>query len=193
MVSPDTKAKVSQGMIFCWPAVSAFLLFLATASALAQIRSISPTLHFADYDAELRRPDGHVDTEAMVHRLKDLGITTYYWLIWHSTNDWEDLKEFLPRAAQANIEIWVYLVPPTEGPPNGYPASEPFKLDYLRWAEEIACLSIEHTKLTGWVIDDFYANRQLFTPAYVRHMQTKAKEINPRLSFLPLMYFSEES
>jgi hypothetical protein len=74
---------------------------------------------------------------------------------------------------------------------HGYPASEPFKLDYLRWAEEIARLSFQHTNLTGWVIDDFYANRQFFTPAYVRQMQSKAKEINSRLAFFPLMYFPE--
>jgi hypothetical protein len=170
--------------------VAVALLLLATSSTIAQPGAVTP-LHLADYDAELRRPDGHVDTEAMVRRLKDLGITKYYWLVWHAATDWEDLKEFLPLAAQANIETWVYLVPPSEGPPNGYPASEPFKLDYLRWAEEIARLSIQHTNLTGWVLDDFYANHQLFTPAYVRQMQTKAKEINSRLAFLPLMYFSD--
>ena len=80
---------------------------------------------------------------------------------------------------------------PTEGPPNGYPASEPFKLDYPRWAEAIARLSLQHTNLTGWVIDDFYANHQLFTPAYVGGLQGRARGINPQLAFLPLMYFPE--
>ena len=42
--------------------------------------------------------------------------------------------------------------------------SEPFRLDYGRWAEEIARLSLQHTNLTGWVIDDFYANHAVFTP-----------------------------
>ena len=81
--------------------------------------------------------------------------------------------------------------PPTEGPPNGYPASEPFKLDYKRWAEEIARLSLQHTNLTGWVIDDFYANHSFFTPAYVGDMRERSQRINARLAFLPLMYFPE--
>ncbi len=148
--------------------------------------------HLADYDSELRRPDGRVDIEAMVARLKELGVTTYYWLIWHAPTDWDDLKLFLPRAAEAGIDVWVYLVPPSESPPKyGNQYSEPFRLDYRRWGEEIARLSLQSPNLTAWVIDDFYANHELFTPAYLREMQARAKQINPRLAFLPLMYFDE--
>jgi hypothetical protein len=171
--------------------VLGWALLLTEAVAMAQPKLPFSSPHLADYDAELRRADSHVDTDAMVARLKALGVTTYYWLIWHAATDWEDLKTFLPKAAQAHIEVWAYLVPPTEGPPGGYPASEPFKLDYPRWAEELARLSLQQTNLTGWVIDDFYANRGLFTPAYLRQMQTRAKAVNPRFAFLPLMYFPE--
>ena len=72
----------------------------------------------ADYDAELRRPDGRVDVDAMAARLKELGVTSYYWLIWHAATDWDDLKLFLPKAAQAGIAVTVYLVPPSESPPQ---------------------------------------------------------------------------
>jgi hypothetical protein len=41
--------------------------------------------HLADYNSELRRADGRVDIEAMAARLKELGVTTYYWLVWHAT------------------------------------------------------------------------------------------------------------
>jgi hypothetical protein len=149
-------------------------------------------LHLADYDSELRRADGRVDVDSMVVRLKELGVTTYYWLVWHAPTDWDDLKLFLPKAQTAGLEGWVYLVPPSESPPQyGRQYSEPFRLDYPRWAEEIARLSLEHTNLTAWVIDDFYANRRLFTPAYLRAMQARAKRLNPRLAFLPLLYFNE--
>jgi hypothetical protein len=133
-----------------------------------------------------------VDGDALLSRLKELHVTTYYWLVWHARTDWDDLKLFLPKAAQANLEVWVYLVPPSESPPKeGDLYSEPFRLDYGRWAEEIARLSLQHTNLTAWVIDDFYANHEFFTPAAVRDMQKRAKGINPRLAFLPLMYFGE--
>ncbi len=163
------------------------VLFLVTSYAARAGRP-----HWADYDAELRRPDGRVDVDAMVARLKELGVTTYYWLIWHAPTDWDDLKLFLPKAGEAGLDVWVYLVPPSESAPReGTSYAEPFRLDYHRWAEEIARLSLQYPNLTAWVIDDFYANHDLFTPVYLREMQTRAKCVNPKLLFLPLMYFDE--
>lgn len=170
---------------------SLVILLAAGAPALSQDKSKARS-HLADYDAELRLPNRQVDIDGMVKRLKELGVTTYYWLVWHAASDWDDLKLFLPKAAKAHIEVWVYLVPPSESPPHyGTQYSEPFRLDYVRWGEEIARLSLEHRNLTAWVIDDFYANRAFFTPAYLRQIQAKAKAVNPRLAFLPLMYFPE--
>lgn len=139
----------------------------------------------ADYDAEPRLPNKRVDVDRLIGRLKELGVNTYYWLIYHGVHDWDDLAIFLPKAAEAKIDVWAYLVPPTE------PQSEPFRFDYLRWADEIARLSVRYPNLTGWVIDDFGYNVKLFTPAYVREMQARAKKINSRLAFLPLIYFRE--
>ena len=168
------------------------LFLILFSSSFAQPGDHPSSVHLADYDAELRGADGRVDTVRMVERLKEVGVTTYYWLIAHAATDWDDLKLFLPGAAKAHIEVWAYLVPPSESAPkygNLYP--EPFRLDYLRWAEEIARLSLEHTNLTAWVIDDFYENHVLYTPSYVREMQERAKRVNPHLRFLPLMYYWE--
>jgi len=161
----------------------------APASGAVRPAEVRPT--FADYANALQRPDGRADVEAMVARLKELGVGTYYWLV-EPAKDWEDLKLFLPKSAQVGLQVWVYLVPPSESEPQPgagakYPA--PFLQDYVRWAEEIARLSLQHTNLTGWVIDDFDGNLKFYTPDYVRRMQVKAKSINPRLVFLPLTYF----
>jgi len=158
-----------------------------------QGRDINDILHgiIADYNAEIRRAGGRVDIDAMVARLSLLRINTYFWLIWHASTDWDDLKLFLPEAAKANINVWVYLVPPSESPPRTGLYSEPFRLDYFRWAEEIAKLSLRYPNLTAWVIDDFYYDRKLFTTQYVHEMQRKAKQINSSLAFLPLMYFPQ--
>jgi hypothetical protein len=116
------------------------------------------------------------------------------YLIWHEDTDWEDLHEFLPAAREAGITVWVYLVPPSETPAvhpeRGFPYSEPFRLDYVRWAEEIAKLSVEHDNLVGWVIDDFWGNVEsgFYTEEYVREFQDAAKAINPDLDFYVLLY-----
>jgi hypothetical protein len=180
------------GIAFFAPRASQKMLTIADKLA-GEIFGKPAPLHdiIADYNAELRRPDGRVDVDLMVARLKELGVNTYFWLIWHAPTDWDDLQIFLPKAAEAGIQVCVYLVPPSESPPYTKLYSEPFRLDYIRWAEEIAKLSLKHPNLTAWVIDDFYANRQFFTPDYVRKMQERAKTINPHLAFLPLMYFPE--
>jgi hypothetical protein len=122
----------------------------------------------------------------MVKRLKELGVNCYFWLIWHAETDWEDLQAFLPMAKDAGLDVWVYLCPPSEPPP-----SQPFGLDFVRWGEEIAALSLKFENLRAWVIDDFYANRTTLTPEYIAQVQEAAKKVNPRLKFLPLMYYPE--
>lgn len=145
-----------------------------------------------DYDAEPRRADGHVDSERLVRQLQLMHANTYFWLIWHAETDWEDLHEFLPLAKAAGISVWVYLVPHTESTPP-YPFSEPFKQDYVRWAQEIARLSLEHGNLPGYVIDDFVANIRpgRFTAEYIKEMVDAGKAINPKLKFYPLLYYPE--
>jgi hypothetical protein len=151
-----------------------------------------PPPHLADYAADLRLPNGRVDTDLMVRRLDDLHVTTSYWLIMSAATDWDDLKLFLPKAAKAHLQVWVYLVPPSESAPiEGTLYPEPFRLDYQRWAEEIAKLSLQHPNLTGWAIDDFYQNHALFTPAYVGEMRRRSRSVNPKLTFFSLMYFPE--
>ena len=81
-----------------WLAAALCLLLGAFPSDAAQA---APPLRnvVADYDAELRGPDGRVDLDGMVTRLKQLGVNTCFWLVWHAPADWEDLKSFLPKAA----------------------------------------------------------------------------------------------
>lgn len=147
----------------------------------------------AAYDAELRLANGRVDIDGTLARLRQLGATTYYWFIGAAATDWDDLQLFLPKAADAGIEVWAYLLPPRESPPSpfGSTFSEPYRLDFPRWAQEIARLSLRHPNLTAWAIDDFYLDHAFFTPSYVRSLQSKAKAINPRLAFVPVMYPTE--
>ena len=173
-----------------------FIAVLATFICQSQICAGSDKLFLAertllaDYNNEIRTSDGRLDIPQMIARLSQLKVDTYFYLIWHSMHDWEDLKLFLPEAREAGIDIWVYLVPPSESPPlYGTRYSEPFRLDYVRWGEEIAKLSLEHPNLTAWVIDDFYSNRSVYTPEYVGTMTSRSRLWNPSMKFLPLMYY----
>jgi hypothetical protein len=140
-------------------------------------------------------PGPRFDIHSTIAALTNLRANTYFYLIWQNSHDWEDLPAFADEAARHGISVWVYLVPWSETPPhkvNGWGYSEPFRNDYVRWAREIAQLSLAHRNIAGYVIDDFLDNTpqpDRFTREYVREMTDTAKHVNPSIKFYPLMYF----
>ena len=110
------------------------------------------------YGSPPRLENGRVDLNRLISELKDIHANTYHWLIYPKISDWDDLKVFLPLARKAKIKIWACLVPPTESKPIAKSSSEPFCLDYERWATELATLSLAEPNLVVWSIDDFVHN-----------------------------------
>ena len=143
---------------------------------------------FGTYDGEPRGRDGRVDIPRLLAELADLRANTYHWLIWHRATDWDDLQRFLPLARKQGLLVWVCLVPPSESPPQTKSFSEPFQLDYRRWAEEFARLSVREPNLVAWSVDDFTHNLKFFNPKYLREVHEAAHKINPNLAFVPCTY-----
>ncbi|MDB5295054.1 MAG: hypothetical protein JWO31_1037, partial [Phycisphaerales bacterium] len=141
------------------------------------------------YASPPRRPDNRVDAPALLAQLKDLRADTYNFLVWRAATDWDDLRAFLPEAVKQDVKVWVTLVPPSESPPRTSAYSEPYRLDYDRWAVEIAKLGVAHPNLVAWSIDDFALNQPTFTPDATRRMLAAARAINPRLAFVPVVYW----
>lgn len=146
---------------------------------------------FGTYDGEPRLPNGRVDVQTLLAELIELKANSYNWLIWHGPDDWADLKTFLPLARHHHLNVWVTLVPPSESPPKTIKYSEPFRLDYRRWAAEIGKLSRKEPNLVAWSIDDFCANRKIFTPDEVRSILAQARQANPKLAFIPCCYYRD--
>ena len=151
-------------------------------------QALAPGL-FGTYDAEPRQADGRVDVERLVKELTAIKANTYNFLVWRAATDWEDLKLFLPRARAQGIKVWITLVPPSESPPHASAFSEPFRLDYRRWATEIASLSRAEPNLVAWSLDDFSYDLKIFTPEYVGQVVADAHRINPQLAFVPCLYY----
>jgi hypothetical protein len=140
------------------------------------------------------RADGyrHIDTPALIRRLRELSANTYLYTVWDSPTDFDDLRdEFLPAAAAAGIAVIPYIVPPTETAEDGR-ASRPFLMDYVGWAKALAELSLKYPNLTAWAIDDFEFDRnaELFTPDYMAAMQ-RAAATNPDLRFYTCAYYAK--
>jgi hypothetical protein len=140
-----------------------------------------------DYDAEPRTKEGRVDLPRLFQQIEAAHMNMYDFLIWHAKTDWDDFKLFLPEAKRRGLKVWVTLVPPSEPPP-----SAPFGLDYLRWADEIGQLSKTYDNLVALVIDDFWSsdNHALFTPAYAAQIAAMLRRHNPKLAFLPTIYWN---
>ena len=143
------------------------------------------------YASPPRLDNKRVDAKELIRQLKDLNANTYNWLIWQHSTDWDDLKLFLPEAKKKNIKVWVTVVPPTESKPKAKWNSEPFGMDYVKWAEEIAKLSNQHKNIVAWSIDDFAHNLSTYTPTYLQQMLNSAKAINPKLLFIPCLYYRQ--
>lgn len=179
--------------VACLMCVAILIFLFPHGSALARDSVTQPNVPMiGDYAGELRekqpRKDGftHVDTPRLVRRLQEMGVNTYFYLIWHSASDWDDLRlEFLPAAKEAGIDVWVYLVPPSEARER---RSEPYGTDYVAWMRAVGHLSRSFSNLKGVVMDDFNHNLSVFTPDYLRRMRAAGHEANPHLRFYPQIY-----
>lgn len=177
--------------------VAAFLSTLTVTSTAAAESPATPDRTAAlrgtlgTYAGIPRLADHRANLPLLLQQLAELGANTYNFLIWHEATDWEDLQRFLPLARAQNLRVWVSLVPPSESPPKAKFYSEPYRLDYERWAKEIAQLSLAHPNLVAWSIDDFAHNLSVFTPARVGAMLAAARALNPRLAFVPCLYFRQ--
>ncbi|WP_161606005.1 hypothetical protein [Microlunatus speluncae] len=150
---------------------------------------------------EKPRADGyrHLDTPAMIKRLRELNVTMYSYTVWDQDTDWADLvEEFAPAAQAAGIEIMVYIVPPSECYLNDTThldgrCSRPYNLDYRAWAKAIAELSVRYDNVVSWGIDDFLVgeNGKLFTKEYLGEIRTIMDGINPDLKWYVTLYFGE--
>ncbi len=138
-----------------------------------------------------RLSDGRADLDKLIAQLKELNANTYNWLVWQNENDWDDLQLFLPIALENQIAVWISLVPPSESKPIAKWSSEPFGMDYIKWSEEIAKLSVTYPNLIALSIDDFVHNLDFYTPEYVKEMMDTIDDINPSLQFIPCSYYKQ--
>ncbi len=147
---------------------------------------------YGTYAAEFRTSDGRIDLVRLLADLDELHANTYNWLIGHATTDWDDLHTFLPLARKHGIRVWVTLLPPSESPPRTKHFCEPFRLDFEKWAAELAALSASDPALVAWSVDDFAYNlKTAFTPEHMRTIIAAQREKNSKFAFVPCVYYKQ--
>ena len=81
-------------------------------------------------------------------------------------------------------------MPPSECPPinptGNY--SEPYRLDFITWAQEIAKLSLRYSNLKGYGIKNLQKDIDLgnLSQTYVNNVKAAGTAINPKLQFISI-------
>ncbi|MDB6056316.1 MAG: hypothetical protein JWO95_160 [Verrucomicrobiales bacterium] len=166
-------------------------LIAAAFCARAADRHDAIRQNLGTYSNAPRMANGRIDCNELINQLLDQHANSYSFAIHRAATDWDDLKVFLPLAREKHLRVWASLVPPSESPPRTQAYSEPFRMDYERWAVEFAKLSLQEPNLIGWSIDDFPYNVKFFTPEKMKGILDGAHSINPNFMFVPCVYFKQ--
>ena len=135
-----------------------------------------------------RKEDKRIDIERLHKELLDMGANTYHWDIRVGETDFEDLKLFLPLAQKSNIKIWVSVLSPTLAR-----GKDMYCINYRRWAREVGNLSLEYPCIIAFSIDDFGHNVNFFGPTYMREVLGTLHAINPKVAFVPCIYYGQST
>ena len=142
------------------------------------------------YGFSFRGPDGHLDITRLLAELGELHANTYNWLAGTKSSDWDDLQMFLPQARKQGVRVWVTLLPPSESREGHY--CEPFKLNFEKWASELAALSVREPALVAWSVDDYAYNlKTAFTPERMKAIIAAQRAKNPKFAFVPCVYYKQ--
>lgn len=163
---------------------------------------------YGDYGNPVRKLDRvtgrpTIDIEATITALSRASVSSYAYLIAPdssgdpevSQNQFDALPQLAAAAEHARIDIYVYLVPPSEAPLGSY---APYQWDYTAWASAIGRMASSHPSIKGIIIDDFGSNTVPstkhsfgFTEAYVARMMVESRSYAPWLLFIPVMYYHD--
>jgi hypothetical protein len=147
---------------------------------------------YGTYAFGARTADGRLDFPRLLTELGELRANSYNFLIAGAKTDWDDLHTFLPLAEKKGIRVWVTVLPPSESSPLTSRNSEPFRLDYEKWASELATLSLSEPALVAWSVDDFAYNlKTAFTPDRMRAIIAAQRAKNPNFAFVPCVYYKQ--
>jgi hypothetical protein len=133
--------------------------------------------------------DGRAEIPLLISKLKEIAAGHFMHVIWsrdHSRwpHGWEDFQQMAPEFQANGLNLWAYLVPPSE-PPD----PDPFGHDYIRWGEQIATIAREYPVVQGMVVDDFNGNTNLFTVDYLAQIVARARAIHPSFQFFATSYY----
>jgi hypothetical protein len=131
--------------------------------------------------------DRDANTTELFRLIDASGSDTYNFIVRNPSESMEHLMTILPIAKEHGIMVWVTIAPPSEISPEH--RFDMQYVDYIGWARTLAQLSLQHENLEAWSIDNVMVDSDFFTPSYLDSITSAAKDINPDLKFIPVVYY----
>jgi hypothetical protein len=139
------------------------------------------------YGGPPRTQNGSLDLDRLFEKVSASGADTYNFLLADTPRDLAELQRLLPEAQRRGIKIWATILPPSELSPEL--RNDMRYVDYTGIARKIAGLSVRYSNFQAWSIDNVAVDSEFFTPSYLEGITSGAKEVNPNLMFIPVVYY----
>jgi hypothetical protein len=139
------------------------------------------------YGGPPRTADGALDMEKLFLKVSASGADTCNILLTDTPRGLAELEVLLPEAQKRGVKVWVTILPPSEI--SAEMRMDMRYVDYTGIAKKIAGLSVRYQSLEAWSIDNVVVDSGFFTPSYLSAITSGAKEVNPRLLFVPVVYY----
>ncbi|MFO7945255.1 MAG: hypothetical protein R6V19_00350 [Armatimonadota bacterium] len=129
--------------------------------------------------------------DAYMEKISATGFNTYdYWRGWPwNEQKFELLEKVCEAAAEHDLDVWATLAPPTGVEDLRKMPEDQARQYYYDTVERFAEISLQHDNFVAFTCDDFSHNYDFFTPEVLAEMARRWRSINPRLLFLPLIYY----
>ena len=70
------------------------ILLIALLAPIVPLRARAAARALGDMSGEVRTPDERINIDATLAGLSNLGVDTYYYLVWQGKHDWKFHQEF---------------------------------------------------------------------------------------------------
>jgi hypothetical protein len=140
------------------------------------------------YGGPPRTQNGSLDMDRLFLKVSASGAYTCNILLTDTQRGLAELDVLLPEAQKRGIKIWVTILPPSELSPEM--RMDMRYVDYVGTAKKIAGLSVRYENLEAWSIDNVAVDSDFFTASYLSAITAGAKEVNPELLFIPVVYYA---
>ncbi len=139
------------------------------------------------YGAPPRSDNGSIDYGKLRSLLAESRCDTFNYLVTDPLREYPVMEEVIGTAEGMGVDVWMTFLPPSEM--SAERRSDINYVDYVGMARRAAQLSLSHPNVKAFSIDNALNDPSFFTPAYLTSIRKAARDVNPAMRFIPVVYY----